>query len=87
MERLTPRDIFNKDFKTSLRGYDVDEVNEFLDIVIKNFEDLLEENQQLKEEMKKTNRGQRSTSPGSQSDAAIHDILRRLERLEQMMGQ
>lgn len=38
MQRLTPRDIFNKDFKSSIRGYDVDEVNEFLDLVIQNYE-------------------------------------------------
>ncbi|SDW12365.1 DivIVA domain-containing protein [Marininema mesophilum] len=53
MERLTPRDIFSKDFKTARKGYNVDEVNEFLDVVIKNFEALLEENLQLKEELKK----------------------------------
>lgn len=32
---LTPLDIHNKEFKRSFRGYDEDEVNEFLDQVIK----------------------------------------------------
>ncbi|PTM59429.1 DivIVA domain-containing protein [Desmospora activa] len=85
MQRLTPRDIFDKDFKTSLRGYDVDEVNHFLDLIIKNYEAVLEENHQLKEELKRTKKdGKRGLSNGQQ-DPTIQDILRRLERLEQMM--
>ncbi|MDR6224996.1 DivIVA domain-containing protein [Desmospora profundinema] len=85
MQRLTPRDIFDKDFKTTLRGYDVDEVNEFLDLIIKNYEDVLEENEQLKEELKRTNsRGKRGQAVGPQ-DQVIQDILMRLDRLEQMM--
>ncbi|QKG84904.1 DivIVA domain-containing protein [Kroppenstedtia pulmonis] len=83
MERITPSDIFNKDFKTSLRGYDVDEVNEFLDIVIKNFEDLIEENRQLKEDLK-ASKSQRGSNSGNQ-DAVIQNIIRRLEHLEQII--
>lgn len=88
MQRLTPRDIFDKDFKTSLRGYDVDEVNEFLDLIIKNYEDVLAENEQLKEELKKAkkeSRGKRGQMNGQPHDQVIQDILLRLERLEQMM--
>lgn len=84
MQRLTPRDIFDKDFKTSLRGYDVDEVNEFLDLVIKNYEAVLEENKQLQDELKRVKNGKRGQSLGQQ-DPVIQDILQRLERLEQMM--
>ncbi|MFC4076686.1 DivIVA domain-containing protein [Salinithrix halophila] len=87
MQRLTPRDIFNKDFKTSLRGYDVDEVNEFLDVVIKNFEALLEENVDLKEQLKKERKsktGRSAPQPlAGERTQEIHDIMRRLERLEQ----
>ena len=86
MERLTPQDIFNKDFKSSIRGYDVDEVNEFLDLVIRNYEAVLEENQDLKEELKKV-KSQRipRRQEGDNQDRVIQDILRRLERLEQMV--
>lgn len=78
MERLTPVDIFNKDFKYALRGYDVDEVNEFLDLVIKNFEFLIEENRQLKEQMQSFPKVEEE----SDYDPVVRDILRRLERLE-----
>ena len=40
---LTPLDIHNKEFKRVFRGYDEDEVNEFLDLVIKEFEILIRE--------------------------------------------
>lgn len=35
---LTPLDIHNKDFTKTFRGFDEDEVNEFLDQVIKDYE-------------------------------------------------
>lgn len=41
---LTPLDIHNKEFGRRLRGYDEDEVNEFLDQVIKDYEALIREN-------------------------------------------
>ncbi len=37
MPRLTAREIHSKEFKRSVRGYDVDEVNEFLDQIIKDY--------------------------------------------------
>lgn len=87
MTRLTPMDIFNKDFKQSIRGYDVQEVNEFLDIVIRDFEELIEENKQLKEQLKKEKQlaSQRKFQGDESQDALIQDILHRLERLERMM--
>ncbi|GIP39694.1 septum formation initiator [Paenibacillus sp. J31TS4] len=44
---LTPLDIHNKEFKRTFRGYDEDEVNEFLDLVIKDYELLMRENKEL----------------------------------------
>lgn len=44
---LTPLDIHNKEFSRRLRGYDEDEVNEFLDQVIKDYEALIRENKEL----------------------------------------
>ncbi len=44
---LTPLDIHNKEFGRKLRGYDEDEVNEFLDQIIKDYEALIRENKDL----------------------------------------
>ncbi|MBT9259365.1 MAG: DivIVA domain-containing protein [Clostridiales bacterium] len=48
---LTPLDIHQKEFRRSFRGYDVDEVDEFLDQVVRDFEQLLKENAALKEQL------------------------------------
>ena len=48
---LTPLDIHNKEFGRSLRGYNEDEVNEFLDRVIKDYESLIRENRNLEEKV------------------------------------
>lgn len=44
---LTPLDIHNKEFRRSLRGYDEDEVNGFLDQIIQDYEALIRENKNL----------------------------------------
>ncbi|GFN30416.1 DivIVA domain-containing protein [Paenibacillus xylaniclasticus] len=48
---LTPLDIHNKEFGRRLRGYDEDEVNEFLDQVIKDYESLIRENKELQNQV------------------------------------
>lgn len=50
---ITPLDIHNKEFKRSLRGYDIDEVDEFLDEIIRDYEKLYKENLDLKDEADK----------------------------------
>ena len=45
---ITPVDIQNKDFTKKIRGYDPDEVDDFLDAVIKDYSALMKENQSLK---------------------------------------
>ena len=54
---ITPIEIEEKDFSKKMRGYDMDEVDEFLDLIILDLQDLLveretllAENQKLKEE-------------------------------------
>ena len=47
--RITPMDINNKDFKKGLRGYNVDEVHEFLENLAEEYEVLYKENSTLKE--------------------------------------
>jgi cell division initiation protein len=49
---LTPMDIHNKEFKTVFRGYDEDAVNDFLEMVIKEFELLIRENKEKDAQVK-----------------------------------
>lgn len=46
---LTPLDIHNKEFTRGFRGYDEDEVNEFLDQVIKDFEKVIRDKKSLED--------------------------------------
>ena len=48
---LTPLEIHNKEFGTRMRGYDQDQVNEFLDQVIRDYELLIRQNKELKDEL------------------------------------
>ncbi|MCP3742748.1 DivIVA domain-containing protein [Rossellomorea sp. BNER] len=48
---LTPLDIHNKEFSRGFRGYDEDEVNEFLDQIIKDYEILIREKKELEEKL------------------------------------
>lgn len=52
---LTPLDIHNKEFSRGFRGYDEDEVNEFLDQVIKDYELIIREKKELEEKVKDLN--------------------------------
>lgn len=36
---LTPLDIQNKNFSTKMRGYNQDEVDDFLDMIVRDYED------------------------------------------------
>ena len=91
---LSPKDIFEQEFKSSMRGYDKSEVDEFLDDVIKDYEtfaaqlqELRKENEALKQELKnRMASAQQSKQPSdavrvSQS-ATNFDILKRISRLE-----
>ncbi|WP_055667658.1 DivIVA domain-containing protein [Desnuesiella massiliensis] len=49
--KLTPMDINNKEFKKVLRGYDSEEVDEFLDKIVEDYEELFKENSVLKEKI------------------------------------
>ena len=50
---LTPIDIHNKVFTRGFRGYDADEVNEFLDKVIKDYETVIRQKDELLEKATK----------------------------------
>jgi len=88
MPQITPMDIFNKDFRTAMRGYDKNEVDQFLDLVLQSYEEVLEENEKLKEEVRQLKRGNRNMN-GQASDMKVYEdviqeILARLERLEKV---
>ena len=53
--KLTPMDINNKEFKRGLRGYNAEEVDEFLDEVVENYEEMYKENSNLKEKLANLN--------------------------------
>lgn len=46
---LRPIDIQNKEFEKKIKGYDCDEVDDFLDLIIQDYEKLCKENQTLKD--------------------------------------
>lgn len=48
---LTPNEILNKEFSTKFRGYDADQVNDYLDIIVADYEKMIEEIHQLKTEL------------------------------------
>lgn len=53
--KLTPVDITNKEFRKMLRGYDPEEVDEFLDQIVEDYEELFKENSLLKEKINAMN--------------------------------
>ncbi len=50
--KITPQDINTQEFKRSLRGYDMDEVDAFLQQVAEELEVSVQESQRLKDEVK-----------------------------------
>ena len=51
MDRLTPLDIQNQQFKKGFRGYDENQVEDFLNDVLKDYEFLYKENLDLKDKI------------------------------------
>lgn len=52
---VTPNDILNKEFSNKFRGYDPEQVNDFLDIIRVQLEKTLEENKQLAKDLTDAN--------------------------------
>ncbi|AKO91672.1 cell division regulator GpsB [Priestia filamentosa] len=94
--QLTAKEILEQDFKTSMRGYNQEEVDQFLDTIIKDYENfqqeleaLRQENNRLKRqltEMPKRSAQQPSSQPQTatqpQAGTTNFDILKRLSNLE-----
>jgi cell division initiation protein len=51
--RITPLDIQQKQFSTRLRGFDMEEVDSFLELIREEMEELLRENANLREEARR----------------------------------
>ncbi|GAB0166619.1 cell division regulator GpsB [Lysinibacillus sp. CTST325] len=84
--KLTSKMILEKEFKKNFKGYNVEEVDSFLDEIIQDYEtfekvvaQLREENKQLKEEMDNTPKRQ---PVASATGTTNFDILKRLSNLE-----
>lgn len=48
---LTPNEILHKEFDTKFRGFDQEQVNDFLDLVVADFERLIKENNQYEQKL------------------------------------
>lgn len=85
---LTSQEILDKEFKTTIRGYNQDEVDEFLDQVIQDYETFNKEIEALKEEnrkLKTTSKPNSATTTSSQTKQRgqiNYDVLQRLSNLE-----
>ncbi|MCX8031237.1 MAG: DivIVA domain-containing protein [Thermodesulfovibrionales bacterium] len=51
MRTITPLDIQNKQFRIKFRGYDMEEVSSFLELIREELEELLRENASLKDQL------------------------------------
>ncbi|WAA11089.1 cell division regulator GpsB [Fervidibacillus albus] len=82
--QLTAKEIVEKEFKTSMRGYNQEEVDAFLDRIIRDYEvftqeleSLKMENQRLKKQLEDARK-----QPSHVAAATNFDILKRLSNLE-----
>ena len=97
---LTPEDILNKEFKIDTRGYRLKEVDQFLDIIITDYqefnkiilslqkekEEQLEEILNLKQEIRNLKTSVEISRSSSNNDSVSNlDILKRLSQLEKIV--
>lgn len=82
--KLTAKDILEKEFKTGMKGYKQEEVDKFLDYIIKDYEtfhqvieELQQENLRLKKQLEDMPKRQ-ATPTGTTN----FDILKRISNLE-----
>ena len=93
---LTPQEILEKEFKIDARGYRMQEVDKFLDMVIRDYTeflraikklekdnlDLIEDNKKLQLEYRKL---KDAMSVRGDDSASNVDVLRRLSNLEKII--
>lgn len=95
---LTMQDILEKEFKIDARGYRLQEVDKFLDVIIKDYneynniiraydkerKELLEENQNLKNEVRNLKSSIEAARIGEKEITNI-DLIRRISQLEKII--
>ena len=95
---LTMQNILEKEFKIDARGYRMQEVDQFLDIIIRDYNEynniikelqrdnkrLLEENNALKQEVRSLN-SSIETVKGNEKEVTNIDLLRRIRKLEKII--
>lgn len=95
---LTPQEILEKDFKIDARGYRPQEVDKFLDMVIRDYteysnivrklekdiKDLTEDNIKLKQEIRRLQEAA-STNNDAPSRSNNVDLLKRISQLEKVV--
>jgi len=98
---LTVKDIYNKEFKLDTRGYRPQEVDKFLDLIMRDYEEfvainkeqnmeikqLTEDNLRLKQEIRsyKTKLDIVKEGSDSESSSGNVDVLKRLSNLEKVI--
>jgi len=94
-KNLTTKDILQKEFKSAMRGYNVAEVDEFLDMIIRDYESyqkdlsyLQSENERLMSRVDELTKQAVLAKPTQSNNASVgsgvtnFDILKRLSNLE-----
>jgi DivIVA domain-containing protein len=96
---LTCKDILEKEFKIDTRGYRPQEVDKFLDAIIRDYEeflkiikeieqdkkDLIEDNIKLKQEIRNLKTKLEVLKESSHTEVSNADLLRRLSNLEKII--
>lgn len=76
--KVSPLDIQQKQFSTKFRGFDVEEVYAFLEVVREELEELLKENSSLKEQLKRT---EEQLSEYKKMDATMRETLITMQKM------
>ena len=96
---LTSKDILEKDFKRDTRGYRPQEVDKFLDLIIRDYEEflsllkeadrdkkeILDENMKLKQEIRTLRTKLEIMKESATNEVSSADVLRRLSNLEKII--
>lgn len=96
---LTPQEILDKEFKIDARGYRPQEVDKYLDMVIRDYtefiniikrnekeiKDLNEDNAKLKAEIRKLREQLVANESSGGSNVSNVDLLRRISQLEKVV--
>ncbi|MGN8647027.1 cell division regulator GpsB [Gracilibacillus sp. HCP3S3_G5_1] len=82
--QLNGKDILEKNFKTAMRGYNQEEVDEYLDVIIQDYEYFQEEITRLQQENDRLRKqsDQTRVRPNTSNHQVNYDILKRLSNLE-----